>query len=80
MSFVLMVNGDTSLIKDCELESWRTGVIVGREKFWRLEELLFAFGFAKNGRGGAFCATGVRCLGIVNGIESSDEDDSTRRT
>jgi hypothetical protein len=81
--FVLMVNGDTSL-KSEELCSLRTGVMVGREKFWRLEVLLFAFAFAKRGRGGggrgAFCTTGVRCLGTAKGRDSSDEEDSTRRT
>lgn len=80
--FVLMVSGDTSLSAE-ELGSVRTGVIVGREKFWRLEELLFAFAFAKRERGGggrgAFCTTGVRCLGTVKGRDSSDEEDSTRR-
>ena len=47
--FVLIVNGDTSLSVE-ELSSARTGVAVGREKFWRLEELLFAFAFAKTVR------------------------------
>jgi hypothetical protein len=35
-----MVKGDTSL--SVLLGSLRTGVIVGREKFWRLEVLEFA--------------------------------------
>lgn len=45
--------------------------------------LEFAFADAAyRGRGsaGAFCTTGVRCLGIVNGADSSDEEVSTRRS
>lgn len=40
--FVEMVKGDTSL-SGVLLGSVRTGVIVGREKFWRLEVLELAF-------------------------------------
>jgi len=37
---------------------------------------------AYRGRGGwgAFCTAGDLCLGIVKGLESSDEEDSTRRS
>lgn len=46
--------------------------------------LEFACAFVKRGRGGggtgAFCTTGVRCLGMVKGWDSSDEEDSTRRS
>jgi hypothetical protein len=65
----VVVNGDPCL-------NGKSPRGVGREKFWRLPVLEFAWGMAYRGRGGAGCAfCCARCLEMERGLESSGEEE-----
>lgn len=77
--FAEAVNGEPALCVCVCGRSVRSGVGVGREKFCRLEVLVFAWADAAyKGRGGAgaFCSAGARCLATVKGPASSSGEEA----